>query len=97
MTIDATHAKGMDTDIPFRLCVSLEIPLIRAPWFSVPRSVVGQTEQDIFLEQLQNHDVPYVFIGTQLWFFWADHWCRYDFDLTEEEIRFFLLVYRTIH
>lgn len=93
--IDATHAKGMDTDIPFRLCVSLEVPLVRAPWFVIPKKE-GRTVQDIFLEQLDKNDVPYVLINDQVWFFWANHWCSYDYYPDDEEYKINLLVYRTI-
>ena len=94
--IDATHAKGMDTDIPFHLCVSLAVPLIRAPWFTIPKKE-GKTVEELFLEALDRNDLPYVLINHQVWFFWAGHWCSYDHYLDTDEIKINLLVYRTPH
>ena len=94
--IDSTHAKGMDADIPFRICVSAEVPQIRAPWFSIPTQE-GQTVQELYLEQLDRNDVPYVIINQSVWFFWTNRWCSYDYYLDEEwnEIKINLLVFRT--
>ena len=93
--IDAAHAKGMDTDIPFRLCVSLEVPRVRAPWFSIPKKE-GKTVQEQFLVELEKNDIAYVLINHQVWFFWANHWCSYDHYLDGDDIKINLLVYRTI-
>lgn len=91
--MDTSHAKGMDTDIPFRLCLSCQRPSIRTYWFSVkcPKAEMGI--RDVFAEQMDNNGIPYVIIGEQLWFVWAEHWCRYDAYVDEDEIKFDLLVY----
>lgn len=92
--MDTSHAKGMDTDIPFRLCLSLQQPSIRAYWFSVKCLQEEMKIRDIFTEQMDNNGIPYVIIGKQLWFIWAEHWCRYDAFVDEDEIKFYLLVFR---
>ena len=93
--IDTTHAQGMDTNIPFRLFVSQEVPLIRAPWFSM-KLKEGKTVQELFIKELEKNRIPYVLINRQIWFFWANHWCSYDHYLDQDEIKINLLVYRTL-
>lgn len=95
--IDATNAQGMDVDIPLRLCLSLEIPLVRANWFSLSREKSDKTAGELLMEQLKKNNVPFVIIQRQFWVFWAAHWCSCECCEMENEFKYYLLVYRTIH
>lgn len=96
--INPETARGMDLSIPLRLCLSGEVPRVRAFWFEMKTSPY-KTPEELFVELLERNDIPYAEINHQVWFFWQGHWCRYEYLVDEEweEIKYYLLCFRTIH